>query len=98
MISAGYEDGNDANSLRRDPMFKMALDLSPIDRELCSQSPASPLSMNARLLRDDGGGSNEADSDLSPYRWAILASCALPSPLVSAANVRFLANASMPIG
>ena len=21
MISAGYEDGNDANSLRRDPMF-----------------------------------------------------------------------------
>ena len=39
MISPpGYEDGNDANSLRRDPMFKMALDLSPIDRELCSQS------------------------------------------------------------
>ena len=27
MISAGYEDGNDANALRRDPMFKMALDL-----------------------------------------------------------------------
>ena len=29
MISAGCEDGNDANALRRDPMFKMALDLSP---------------------------------------------------------------------
>src|SRR5271165_6086063 len=29
MIGAGYEDGNDANSLRGDPMFKMALDLSP---------------------------------------------------------------------
>ena len=43
MISAGYEDGNDANSLRRDPMFKMALDLSPIDRELCSQSTISRL-------------------------------------------------------
>ena len=43
MISAGYEDGNDANALRRDPMFKMALDLSPVDRELCSQSTISPL-------------------------------------------------------
>ena len=29
MISAGYEDGNDADSLRSDPMFKMALDLTP---------------------------------------------------------------------
>jgi hypothetical protein len=32
MIAAGYEDGNDASSLRSDPMFKMALDLSPSDR------------------------------------------------------------------
>src|SRR5664279_1269168 len=30
MIAAGYEDGNDASSLRRDPMFKMALDLAPV--------------------------------------------------------------------
>ena len=43
MTSAGYEDGNDANALRRDPMFKMALDLSPVDRELCSQSTISRL-------------------------------------------------------
>src|ERR1022692_5132102 len=43
MISAGYEDGNDASSLRSDPMFKMALDLSPSDRELCSQSTISRL-------------------------------------------------------
>jgi Transposase DDE domain group 1 len=43
MISAGYEDGNDASSLRTDPMFKMALDLSPSDRELCSQSTISRL-------------------------------------------------------
>src|SRR5450759_3503073 len=40
MIGAGYEDGNDASSLRNDPIFKMALDLSPSDRELCSQSTA----------------------------------------------------------
>jgi len=43
MIAAGYEDGNDANSLRSDPMFKMALDLPPSDRELCSQSTISRL-------------------------------------------------------
>jgi hypothetical protein len=43
MIAAGYEDGIDANSLRSDPMFKMALDLTPSDRELCSQSTISRL-------------------------------------------------------
>lgn len=43
MIAAGYEDGNDANALRRDPVFKMAHDLSPSDRELCSQSTISRL-------------------------------------------------------
>src|ERR1700687_5814823 len=35
MISAGYEDGNDANCLRSDPMFKMALALSAFDRGVC---------------------------------------------------------------
>ena len=43
MIGAGYEDGNDASSLRSDPMFKMALDLSPSERELYSQSIISRL-------------------------------------------------------
>jgi Transposase DDE domain group 1 len=43
MISAGYEDGNDASNLRGDTIFKMALDLSPSDRELCSQSTISRL-------------------------------------------------------
>ena len=43
MIAAGYEDGNDANALRVDPMFKMALDRLPSDRELCSQSTISRL-------------------------------------------------------
>src|SRR5712672_2206411 len=36
MIAAGYEDGNDADSLRADPMFKLALDRLPSDEELCS--------------------------------------------------------------
>ena len=43
MIAAGYEDGNDAASLRVDPVFKMAHDLSPSDRDLCSQSTISRL-------------------------------------------------------
>jgi hypothetical protein len=34
MIAAGYEDGNDATTLRRDPMFKLALDRLPSDEEL----------------------------------------------------------------
>src|SRR6202162_1541822 len=43
MIAAGYEDGNDADTLRCDPMFKMALDLTPSDRDLCSQPTISRL-------------------------------------------------------
>src|SRR5437764_14634248 len=43
MIAAGYEDGNDAATLRRDPMFKLALDRLPSDDELCSQSTISRL-------------------------------------------------------
>ena len=43
MIAAGYEDGNDADALRRDPMFKLALDRLPSDAELCSQSTISRL-------------------------------------------------------
>ena len=39
----GYEDGNDADTLRRDPMFKLALDRLPLDEELCSQSTISRL-------------------------------------------------------
>ena len=43
MIAAGYEDSNDASSLRVDPMFKMALDLVPSDRALCWQPTISRL-------------------------------------------------------
>src|SRR6266850_5769066 len=43
MIAAGYEDGNDAESLRADTMFKLALDRLPSDEELCSQSTISRL-------------------------------------------------------
>src|ERR1700756_3735934 len=43
MIAAGYEDGNDADALRRDPMFKLALGRLPAGEELCSQSANSPV-------------------------------------------------------
>ena len=43
MIAAGYEDANDADTLRRDPMFELALDRLPSDEELCSQSTISRL-------------------------------------------------------
>ena len=43
MIAAGYEDGNDADSLRHDPIFKLALDRLPDDAALCSQPTISRL-------------------------------------------------------
>jgi hypothetical protein len=43
MIAAGYEDGNDADSLPADAMFKLALDRLPSDEELCSQPTISRL-------------------------------------------------------
>ncbi len=43
MIAAGYEDGNDADTLRHDPIFKLALDHLPEDAALCSQPTISRL-------------------------------------------------------
>jgi hypothetical protein len=43
MITAGYEDGNDADSLRHDPVFKLALDHLPGGDALCSQPTISRL-------------------------------------------------------
>jgi hypothetical protein len=41
MIAAGYEDGNDADALRGDPMFKLAMGRLPDDADLCSQPTIS---------------------------------------------------------
>jgi hypothetical protein len=43
MIAAGYEDGNDAGSLRHDPAFNLALDRLPGGAGLCSQPTISGL-------------------------------------------------------
>lgn len=52
MVAAGYEDGNDATFLRSDPAFKMALDHSPSQRDLCSQPTISRLEnmVDTRML------------------------------------------------
>ena len=62
MIAAGYEDGNDADALRRDPMFKLALDRLPSDEELCSQSTISRLENlpDVRALFAWGGRSSSS--------------------------------------
>jgi hypothetical protein len=36
MMAAGSQDGNEANTRRRDSLFKLALDRLPSDEELCS--------------------------------------------------------------
>ena len=43
MTTAGYEDGNDADSLRHDPVFKLASDGLPDGAALCSQPTISRL-------------------------------------------------------
>ena len=43
MIVAGYEDGNDADSLRHDPLFKLANGRLPDADALCSQPTLSRL-------------------------------------------------------
>jgi hypothetical protein len=43
MIAAGYEDSNDADSLRHDPVFKLALDRPSDGDPLCSQPTISRL-------------------------------------------------------
>jgi len=43
MIAAGYEDGNDADRLRTDPMFKLAMARLEDEAALCSQPTISRL-------------------------------------------------------
>ena len=43
MIAAGYEDANNADTLRRDYVFRMALERRPCDADLCSQPTLSRL-------------------------------------------------------
>ena len=52
-VASGYEDGNDANALRADPMFKLAVERTPLDADtdLASASTFSRLE-NAATTKD----------------------------------------------
>lgn len=43
MIASGYENGNDATTLRSDPAFKLSQNVLPFGQSLASQSTASGL-------------------------------------------------------
>jgi Transposase DDE domain group 1 len=68
MIAAGYEDGNDAAELRRDPLFKMALDRAPSDRALCSQPTISRLENQPDVRSLLRIGRAMVDLDCSSFR------------------------------
>ena len=52
-VACGYEDGNDANSLRTDPLFKLGLERAPLDptTDLASAATFSRLA-NSATRRD----------------------------------------------
>jgi Transposase DDE domain group 1 len=68
MNAAGYEHGNDADALRRDPMFKLALDRLPSAKELSSHSTISRLENlpDTRALLRLGRGLDRAVLRLDP--------------------------------
>jgi hypothetical protein len=58
MIASGYEDGNDATTMRSDPAFKLAQDVLPSAPDLASQPTLSRLeNWTARVAGElDGKG------------------------------------------
>ncbi len=84
LISAGCEDGNDAHALRRDPMFKMALDLSPIDRE---QLELADLTLGLASIRAAPAGSTRRrETPGAPFKWKARPHCARASTCSSLAK------------
>jgi hypothetical protein len=99
MIAAGNEDGNDATSFRCDPLFKMALDLAPSDRELCSQSTISRLENlpDSRALLRMGGAMIDlycASCGRCPKRIG----CILPTACPARDVLRLVLNRSSSLG
>lgn len=52
-IASGYEDGNDANSLRRDPLFKLAAGRAPLDADNALASGSTHSRLEGSLRRRD---------------------------------------------
>mgnify|MGYP001585496107 CR=1 FL=1 len=52
-IACGYEDGNDANALRRDPVFKLGVDRPPLDGDTdLASAPTFSRLENAATAKD----------------------------------------------
>ena len=52
-IASGYEDGNDANALRRDPLFKLAAGRAPLDADTALACGATHSRLESALGRRD---------------------------------------------
>ena len=52
-IASGYEDGNDANALRTDPLFKLAAGRAPLDADNALASGATFSRLESSLRRSD---------------------------------------------
>lgn len=52
-IASGYEDGNDANTLRGDPMFKLAAERAPLDTDNLLACGATHSRLEGALRRSD---------------------------------------------
>lgn len=52
-IASGYEDGNDANTLRRDPLFKLAAERAPLDSDNLLACGATHSRLEGALRRSD---------------------------------------------
>lgn len=52
-IASGYEDGNDANTLRNDPLFKLAAGRAPLDADNSLASGATFSRLEGSLRRSD---------------------------------------------
>ena len=52
-IASGYEDGNDANTLRHDPLFKLAAGRAPLDGDTALASGSTHSRLEGSLRRSD---------------------------------------------
>lgn len=52
-IASGYEDGNDANALRHDPLFKLAAGRAPLDADTALACGATHSRLEGALRRSD---------------------------------------------
>ena len=83
MIATGYEDGKDANKLRHDPSFKLALERAPeTGAALCSQPTISRMEnmANTRFLYRMGmrwSGSIAIPLNARPSIWCWISTRAL---------------------